>query len=348
MAEATTQAAAPAAADKGAGIGRTRTDGTSLKAPPAEVKTEAKTETTEVKTDAKVEAKTETKKEPDEKERRAERFAKLAREELAIRAERERVKAREKEIETKESAMSERLKTAEARAERLGYFDKIVAQAKQNTPEGRAARQQFLQETGLDFKLLAKDVVEGDKVDPRALVQAELDKFRAEQTKAAEEQRAKEAKEAQTKQTQQQIANVKASLRKMCEDSGDKYELTRYNGASDAAYDLMVKQYTLDKTILSPESALERIESDLERQEKEKFEKSGKLRKLIGSSTVDSSEKQDRKAGDKKSGKEKTAEPSFRVGKPAASEQPARGAAFDRKAHVNELLARHRSRMNTT
>jgi hypothetical protein len=341
----------PAAPAREPGVGRLNTDGSSLKAPKDTPVADASAihvdAPTTVNTEAKPEAKAEPKKD-DEKakvERRAERFARLAREEAAIRGERDRIKARESELGTKEQAMAERLKLAD----RFEYFDNLMKLGKQATPEGRAARQKYLAETGLDFSALAKDVVEGDKVDARAVVQAELEKYKAESETAAAKRETKAAEDRAQQATAQQIAQTKAQLKRLVTDSGEKFELTRENDASDAAFDLMVKQYLLDKTVIPLEAALEKIEQDLERQEKAKYERSTKLRTLVtpAATTKASSKQKDAPGESLKASREPPA--TRPVGKPAASEPSARRDVepFNPKRHVNELLARHKARLNT-
>jgi hypothetical protein len=331
--------------------GRLHTDGTSLKAPKeapkdakptdetkSDVAAPAAEETTE-QLAAKPELEATDKAKPKETKASA-RFAQLAREEAAIRLERDRTKAREKELETKEQALAERLK----KAERLEYFDQVFAQARQDTPEGRAARQKIQAETGLDFKLMAKDVVEGDKIDPRQLVQSELEKYKAAEAEARKKAEAEAKAKADQENTAKAIANTRAQLKRLADDSGDKYELVKLNNASGAAFDLMVAQYNLDKTVMSLDDALARCEKDLERQEAEKWTKSTKLKALVKPEAS-------KKAGSEKETSLKApreTSTSRPVGESAARETAQNGvASFNSKRHVNELLARHRARLNT-
>jgi hypothetical protein len=329
------KAAAPKGPALDANVGKLHTDGTSLKAPKVEeTKVEAKPAEA-----PKAEVKPEAAEKP--KEQRAERFATLAREEAAIRTEREKNKAERERLENERKAMQSQL----TRAESVTEFERQreIARTQPRTAEGIAARKWLLSATGLEFKDLAQDVVEGDRVDPAAVARQEADA----RIKAFETEQAKKAEEAQKKQaeatTAQQIATVKSQLKKTCEDGGKKFLLTNKYGRTEDAWTIMVEQYKLDKTEMSFETALQKVEDDLRRQVREDKELAEGLRELVTAEP----------AAEEKKSKGKQAEPSVRVQRTEAREPEARPTArngvepFNRKRHVDELLARHRARMNS-
>lgn len=180
------------------------------------------------------------------------RFALLAREEKRLQEERKRLNESRKDPEFQEFL----------------EFKKLKASAK-NDPLS------VLEKMGLNYDEITDYVISGKHTkDPS---------IRALEEKIAQMEKEAQERELNNKKAleEAQLNNFKESIKAVCLEKSDDFELVNIWGAHNLVYNVIQEHYDKTQQVLPIEEAAKKVESYLEK-ESEKYQGSKKLRKLFG------------------------------------------------------------------